>query len=286
MKLGIVIVLFNPDAQHVYRIVETFLQSGVPVSIIDNSPEPIGLDVKDKCHYLHYPQNVGIAHAQNEGLRELFSNGCHRVMLLDQDSTVTPNDLFELSDQFTQISYSSPIAAIGPSILCEFSNTLSSPMIQREYSQGKSIKQVRQIIASGMLISSEAFKTVGEKEAALFIDGVDHEWCWRAAKKGLNVYKSESVVMRHRQGDDRVRVFGVNFKQGAPVRLYYQFRNIITLSRRDYVPVYWKLRNLLAIPVRYIVNRFVFDSGSERTHYMHQGLKDGVAKNYGQLRKE
>ncbi|GEA13460.1 glycosyltransferase family 2 protein [Alteromonas sp. KUL49] len=285
MKLGIVIVLYNPDIRHVSSIVNSFLSHNVSVALIDNSPESKAFTAESASHYLHFPENIGIAKAQNEGMRLLFDEDCERVMLLDQDSHITVTDLFKLNGQFSEIASSRFIAAIGPSILCEFSNTIEKPRVQREQKSDNEVKQVRQIIASGMLLSKEAFECVGAKEVELFIDGVDHEWCWRAAVKGFGVYKSELVVMRHKQGDDRVRCCGITFKQGAPVRLYYQFRNIFILTRRGYVPFYWKIRNLFAIPIRYFVNRFVFTNGSERARYMHQGIKDGLGDSRGRIKK-
>lgn len=157
-------------------------------------------------------------------------------------------------------------------------------MIQKGKQVSLGLREVKQIIASGMLISQQAFEKVGEKESALFIDGVDHEWCWRAKRLGLKVYQSQLVSMPHRQGDDRMKVLGITFKQGAPVRLYYQLRNVLILSRRRYVPIYWKCRHLFAIPLRYIVNRFVFENGQERGQFMRKGLRDGIKKTYGPLK--
>lgn len=285
MKLGIVIVLYNPDVRHVSSIVESFLAHNVGVALIDNSVESKVFTAGTASHYLHFPENIGIAKAQNEGMQLLFDEGCERVMLLDQDSHITATDLLKLNEQFSEIASSRVIAAIGPSILCEFSNAIEKPRVQREQKSINEVKQVRQIIASGMLLSKDAVESVGAMEADLFIDGVDHEWCWRAAVNGFGVYKSELVIMRHKQGDDRVRCCGITFKQGAPVRLYYQFRNIFILTRRGYVPLYWKIRNLFAIPIRYFVNRFVFTNGTERARYMHQGIKDGLGDSRGKIKK-
>ena len=89
--------------------------------------------------------------------------------------------------------------------------------------------------------------------------------------------------MLHKQGDGRHKVLGITFKRGAPVRLYYQVRNVLILSRRSYVPLYWKLRNIPAIPLRWLINRWVFDNGKQRGRYFAKGLVDGLKGKNGPL---
>lgn len=275
MKAGIVVILYNPEFSHVAEIVKAFDAPEWDLIFVDNTADADDRFDALECTYIHCNTNVGIARAQNIGLKALFDKGIEYAFLLDQDSLFTPTIACELLKQFTTLEKNSPIAAIGPSIYCQFSDCVEQGALQKGKQVSDSLKEVKQIIASGMLLSRSAFEQVGEKENELFIDGVDHEWCWRARSKGMTIYQSLSTCMPHRQGDDRVDVCGVTFKQGAPVRLYYQFRNVLILARRRYVPFYWKLRHLCAIPVRYIVNRFCFVQGEARGQYMRKGLKDG-----------
>lgn len=284
MSIGIVVVLYNPDVEHINQLINEFASDDWQIALIDNSPRSTQLNLANNCSYSHYPTNVGIAEAQNIGLRALFYQAIRYCFLLDQDSRFSPTIAASLYQQFTDLERTTSVAAIGPSIHCQFSNTVQKGVIQKGKQISLGLREVKQIIASGMLISREAFEKVGEKESELFIDGVDHEWCWRAKHKGFKVYQSQLVSMPHRQGDDRIKVLGITFKQGAPVRLYYQLRNVLILSRRHYVPFYWKCRHLFAIPLRYIVNRFVFENGLERGQFMRKGLKDGIKKTYGALK--
>ncbi|MHC6645965.1 glycosyltransferase family 2 protein [Alteromonas sp. HB246098] len=251
--------------------------------LVDNSANADERLNTSLCTYIHCGTNLGIAKAQNIGLKKLFDKGVEYAFLLDQDSQFTPSIANELLRQFTTLEQEAPIAAIGPSIYCQFSDCVDQGVLQKGKKISNSLKEVKQIIASGMLISRRAFERVGGKEEALFIDGVDHEWCWRARAKGMAIYQSLSACMPHRQGDDRVKVCGVMFKQGAPIRLYYQFRNVLILARRSYVPLYWKLRHVCAIPLRYLVNRFCFKQGKARGQYMRHGLKDGFMRTGGPI---
>ena len=284
MNCGVVIVLFHPDIDHVQSIVDEFAIARWPVVIVDNSPQPSNFVVPQQCTYLHFPNNVGIAQAQNIGLECLFSKHSSHAILLDQDSQFSLKMASVLLEQFNQLEQSYKVAALGPSILCQFSQQVVDGKLQKgQPIHHLQVKEVKQIIASGMVLSKSSFSAVGEKESGLFIDGVDHEWCWRARKRGYRIFQSLSVQMPHRQGDDRIKICGVTFKQGAPIRLYYQMRNLLLLSRRNYVPFYWKCRHMLAIPLRYLVNRFYFAQGRQRGYFIMKGLSDGIRAKRGRI---
>ena len=283
MTTGVVVILFNPDVEHVNALINAFTAPEWNIVLVDNSFERTQYSDSRNVTYIHCPSNVGIAQAQNIGLKRLFDNDVEHAFLLDQDSLFSPDIAHELLRQFLQLEKEHSIAAIGPSIYCQFSECVDKGVLQKGKQVSNTLKEVKQIIASGMLISRYAFNKVGGKESTLFIDGVDHEWCWRARAKGMVIYQSLSACMPHRQGDYRVKVCGVTFKQGAPVRLYYQFRNVLILARRRYVPLYWKVRHVCAIPLRYIVNRYCFTQGKERGRFMREGIKDGFLHRTGPL---
>jgi len=285
LSVGVVVILFHPDVEHVSTLVKGLSSPDWHLVLVDNSPNSHQALATNNVTYLHYPENVGIATAQNIGLRALFDRGIEYAFLLDQDSLFSSELACELVKQFSTLETQSPIAAIGPSIYCQFSECVEQGALQKGKQVSDKLKEVKQIIASGMLISRHAFHLVGEKESGLFIDGVDHEWCWRARAKGMKIYQSLSACMPHRQGDDRVKICGIIFKQGAPIRLYYQFRNVLILARRSYVPFYWKLRHVCAIPLRYLVNRYCFEQGKTRGHFMREGLLDGLKSITGPQRK-
>ncbi|WP_394221852.1 glycosyltransferase family 2 protein [Alteromonas gracilis] len=285
MSVGIVVILFNPDLKHVSELIKNFSGPDWDIILVDNSLSSHQVLATENVTYLHCSENVGIAEAQNIGLKTLFDKGIEYSFLLDQDSLFSTDIAHELIKQFSTLEAQRPIAAIGPSIYCQFSECIEQGALQKGKQVSEDLKEVKQIIASGMLVSRHAFKTIGEKESELFIDGVDHEWCWRARAKGMAIYQSLSACMPHRQGDDRVKVYGLTFKQGAPIRLYYQFRNVLILARRSYVPFYWKLRHVCAIPVRYFVNRYYFEQGKARGRFMREGLRDGIRQITGPRHK-
>lgn len=283
MKLGVTVILYHPDLDNINRMISLFTGLNLPLVLVDNSPTPLDA-ILLSSHYVHFPANIGIAAAQNRGLEYLISIGVDYALVFDQDSQISESLIAQMQVALMDAQTCfSDVAAIGPTIVCEFNDKVMQPRFHRALAKNDKVASVRQIIASGMLISLAAYKVIGPKDESLFIDGVDHEWCWRARNKGFSICQSLTATMQHRLGDARLKIAGIEVKQGAPVRLYYQARNLVTLSRKDYVPLYWKCRNWLALPLRWYVNRFRFDSGHIRSRYLLRGLKDGFAGKSGKL---
>ncbi|MDC9513030.1 glycosyltransferase family 2 protein [Pseudoalteromonas sp. CST5] len=276
--IGAVLVVYKPDLALTERLLTRLYGQTEEVVIVDNSPTPHDFTkVIKHYHYIHLADNSGIAHAHNAGLLYLLKAGCEYAILLDQDSLIPSDMVFNLSS-LLKASYKikQNVVAIGPRIRCSFSDKKVNPKIQKEVFEYDDLVGVTQIIASGMMIDLSALDQIGLKDESLFIDGVDHEWCWRARSMGFDIAKAKNVEMVHRLGDSRSKFIGVTYKVGAPIRLYYQFRNILLLSRRPYVPTYWKVRCLFFMPIRLFLNSVMQKNRLKRLGFMLQGIVDGV----------
>ncbi|WP_394128918.1 glycosyltransferase family 2 protein [Shewanella maritima] len=276
--IGAIIVVYKPELQLTERLITRVYSQTEHVVIVDNSPEPHDFSsIIEHYDYLHFPDNIGIAGAHNHGLRLLLSKGCEYGVLLDQDSQITSDFVFRLSSLLIAAkSLKHNIVAIGPRINCSFTDKEQKSLIQREVFEYDELVGVTQIIASGMLIDLGLLDEIGFKDETLFIDGVDHEWCWRARSMNLQIARAKKVIMQHRLGDSRSKFAGVTYKVGSPIRLYYQFRNILLLSRRSYVPKYWKVRCLFFMPFRFFLNSVMQSDRRLRAQYMLRGLYDGL----------
>ncbi|WP_462169253.1 glycosyltransferase family 2 protein [Pseudoalteromonas lipolytica] len=285
--IGAVVVVYEPELVLVEPLLALLAGQADRLVIIDNSKLAHDFShVIENYHYEHFPENVGIAAAHNIGLLYLLKVGCEYAILLDQDSMIPPDMLFDLSSLLKASSkLQHNIAAIGPSIRCSFGGDEVNPMIQQEVFSYDDLVGVTQIIASGMMLDLSVLDQVGLKDESLFIDGVDHEWCWRARSMGFDIAKARDVEMCHRLGDARSKFIGITYKVGAPIRLYYQFRNILLLSRRPYVPMYWKLKCLFFIPVRLFLNSALQQKRAKRLSFMLKGLYDGLLGRKGAYTK-
>ncbi len=276
--IGAVLVVYKPDLALTERLLTRLYGQTEEVVIVDNSPTPHDFTkVIKHYHYIHLADNSGIAHAHNAGLLYLLKAGCEYAILFDQDSLIPSDMVFNLSSLLKASNkIKQNVVAIGPRIRCSFSDKKVNSKIQKEVFEYDDLVGVTQIIASGMMIDLSALDQIGLKDESLFIDGVDHEWCWRARSMGFDIAKAKNVEMVHRLGDSRSKFIGVTYKVGAPIRLYYQFRNILVLSRRPYVPTYWKVRCLFFMPIRLFLNSVMQKNRLKRLGFMLKGIIDGV----------
>jgi GT2 family glycosyltransferase len=97
--------------------------------LYDNSPQPQPLAMPPvfSTHYVHDPSNPGLATAYNFALARAESEGREWLLLLDQDTSLTPDFLLELLDAAGSLSASPEVAAIVPKLLVN--GILHSPAI-------------------------------------------------------------------------------------------------------------------------------------------------------------
>jgi GT2 family glycosyltransferase len=87
--------------------------------LYDNSPEPqpLALPAAFPTHYVHDSSNAGLATPYNFALARAESEGREWLLLLDQDTSLTPDFLFELLQAVNTLSASPAVAAIVPKLL-------------------------------------------------------------------------------------------------------------------------------------------------------------------------
>ena len=133
------------------------------------------------------------------------------------------------------------------------------------------------VISSISMISRKALMDIGGFDESLFIDGVDHEWCWRAWHNcGFRSYVVDNAFLYHRLGEGDKKLLGRDISIPAYKRLFYQYRNYIWLCKRDYVPRYWKRKHF----IKYFIKLFYYPLFiSPRLNYLKNifiGLKEGL----------
>ena len=230
------------------------------------------LNLYPNTYYHSFNKNLGIAEAQNRGIIYFQKKGFDFVLFMDQDS-LAPNNLVSslLADYNRLKEIGIPIGGIGPR---PFNRGEGKPYIGA-VKKGKlilpKITEVGEIISSASLIPIPHFKQVGGMESSLFIDGVDHEWCWRAKKiGGWRFFISESVQLSHQVGEgDRPFIFR-KVAIPTPFRTFYQFRNYFRLVHRGYVPLYWKVSNGFKYSIKFFYYPLCVPP---RISYMKQILK-------------
>ena len=257
-----IIVLYNPNWDLLSRVINASSLQCDKIIAIDNSPQN-NVDKFDSLFknlknvsYLALLNNYGIAYAQNRGLEIVKNEDYEFVVFFDQDSEPETGMIQVLKEdiKFLQ-SNSYKVATIGPLPSNSQTNEIYQPRIfkNKKINIGsKDFYKTKQIISSGGLMSVSVFDKVGGFSEELFIDGVDHEWCWRAKKYGLDTYLSTRTKLIHNLGEGDEKLLGIHIATTSPFRLYYQYRNYIILVFRSYVPLYWKLNNLIKYSVKLV----------------------------------
>ncbi len=230
------------------------------------------LTLYPNVYYRGFKENLGIAEAQNRGITYFQEKEFDFVLFMDQDSLAPKNLVISLLADYARLQQTGiAIGGIGPR---PFNRNEGKPYVGA-VKKGKlilpGITEVGEIISSASLVPMIHFKQIGEMESSLFIDGVDHEWCWRAKKiGGWRFFISEKVQLSHQVGEGDRPFILRKVAIPTPFRTYYQFRNYFRLVHRGYVPLYWKVSNGFKYSIKFFYYPLCV---SPRISYMKQILK-------------
>lgn len=278
--IACVVVFYNP-APAAVDSVQTLARAGYPVVVVVNQAAPARVAAMTgmaNVHVIQNPGNLGLATALNQGLGLAFDElHVAWAVALDQDSTPPASLPRDLATAL-EAEASGKIACIGPTLVDRKSDHGRYAYDQSPEPTGSP----RTIPTSGTLITREAWQAVGPMLEPLFIDGIDHEWCFRAYDKGFKVAVSPQVTMLHDMGDTGIRVFG-RFKpiHRSPIRHYFIVRNTLYLCSLGYVPTGWKVSELLKTLRRFAVYLLVSTDRLRSLRLMCRGVLDGFSGRLG-----
>lgn len=277
-----VIVSYRPDVAQLARLCECILTDGAKVIVIDNTESlgPISNKLPAGCHVIALGRNTGIAHAQNVGVAHALDAGAAVLVFFDQDSKIEPGFLQSLVKPLRP-----GIPEITSPLYVDDESNVALPSLRlgpfglpiAVYHTGRTDPYpVDIVISSGTAATREVFGVAGIFDEALFIDGVDSEWCLRCRSKQIPINVVPSAMMRHRIGSRSIRVGPFTILQHTSIRCYYQVRNCFLLMRRKHVPLAFALKHMLSVMFsRTILLFYVRDRSAYLKAYC-AGLRDGV----------
>ncbi|SEJ10865.1 rhamnosyltransferase [Paraburkholderia tropica] len=257
----------------------------LPCVVVDNTPSMrtgASLGLSASIEYVPNGENVGIATALNQGVEYLKRAGAEMALLFDQDSEPSDTLLAGLPAEIARANERGErVALVGPAY-DDPRLRGTAPFVRFRYwklerlvPQGSEPMDVDFLITSGSCINLRFWSEVGPMDDALFIDFVDLEWCVRAKQKGYHILGLPWLRMSHELGGEPVRIFGRAYPMHGPLRHYYQFRNVIALLKRSYIPWSWKTTELLKLPVRLVIYSFFPEQRSQHIRMALEGLRDG-----------
>ncbi len=280
-KIGGILVLYNPNWVLTRNVIKCLLAQVNKLYIIDNSPLNNSTFICEyhKIIYKFLGENKGIAYAQNVGLKLLQEDKLDFCFFLDQDSIVENGMVEVLVNHYYDLKNRGfLIGAIGPRPINRKEGKEYRGSVRKGISIDNDTTEVTELISSASLIPVENFNKVGDMDTSLFIDGVDHEWCWRCTKlTGARFFISEKTHLSHQLGEGDRKFLWRKVAIPTPFRTYYQFRNYFILSSREYVPIYWKISN----GVKYFIKLFYYPlfvrPKKDYLRSIFKGISDGFS---------
>ncbi|MHA4844310.1 glycosyltransferase [Flavitalea antarctica] len=248
-----VVVLYNPHEEYLHNIA-TYVDQVARLFIIDNSEFPDerilkGLSANPKVVIISHKINHGIAKALNIAGRRAIHEGYAWLLTMDQDSSFQPGVLSAYLKAADEHVDKNAVAVFGLAYDKKF---LSS------FAPGEKYLEVNSLITSGSLVNLQIFQELQGFEEKLFIDEVDHDYCYRAVLSGFKVVVVRTGLMSHSLGES-LEVTGSRGSAPrrkiihSPVRIYYIVRNGLYISRKykkDFPKESAKRRKIIYVTVK------------------------------------
>jgi rhamnosyltransferase len=293
-RVASVTVAFNPDPARLVEQLRALEGQVHDIIIVDNGSSPsvaeiLGRFSAPNLKLAVQEENAGVAAGFNIGIREARALGADFVLLLDHDSIPTADMVALLLagyERCAQAADPEPVAAVGPRVN-DLRDHREYPFIRMGWTHNSHVRCGADhrdvvpcdfLISSGSLISLECFAKIGEFDESLFIDSVDLEWCCRARARHFALYGVCAAQLDHQLGDER-RVFlrAIKLVVHSPERIYYMTRNRLLLYQRAYMPLKWKLKDLLRFLAKFAATVLLVRPRRENARMTLWAIRDALA---------
>lgn len=224
MKLYGVVILYRPD-DDVMQNISSYIDQLDALYVLDNSEMPNYKLVKQfqnhpKIRYVSFGDNRGVSYALNFAINQCENSAW--LLTMDQDSCFGPGDF---------ICYKSCIK--NENRVAAYTVAFTTP--KGVYPAITVSNFVEKAITSGMIIQVGIAKELGGFDEALFIDGVDHEFCYRLRRNGYKIKLIAGIILNHTLGE--IVEYKIGCKKGittthSAVREYYITRNNFYILKR------------------------------------------------------
>lgn len=280
-----ILVAYNPDLEELNKSVARLKKQTDIVIVCNNSDYDVTFE-DEQVKVFNFGENFGIAKAQSIGMKWAFENGADFILQMDQDSIPSDDLVVKLLDCYQQLTEKEyKIGLVGCQDYDKDTKKDSKAIINKEVNlENTSYFIVPDILSSGSLIPKNIYDLIGGMDDELFIDIVDFEYCWRIREKKYLIIKNKDALLAHKLGDGEKKLFGIlKINLGSSFRHYYQFRNILFMMNRSYVPLRWKISQLIKISFKLIFYPLGLKDGRERFHFMLMGIKDFIVGKKGKM---
>ena len=265
MTAAAIIVTYFPDFKKISKLINSLKKQADYIYLVDNTPaEEFNLKNIYPAKFLSknisihlLKKNIGLAAAQNFGIKLAFKANPDYIVFFDQDSKPSMYMIDNLIDTEKKLNKKGiNVSFIGP-ILKDSKTHSYLKCIKRyglflfRFDPSKNVNhaiQVEYVISSGSLIRASTLKSIGFMLGDLFIDWVDIEICLRARSLGFKSFIVPSIVMEHNLGNSFSNLGGSIYLHDDK-RNYYIVRNACNLIFSRNIPSYWKINIFFKLPL-------------------------------------
>lgn len=231
MKLNGVVVLYKPENEVITNLL-SYSSLLNKLYVIDNSETTnthlVGeLQKIINSEYIELRENKGIAYAFNLAAEKSITQGVQWLLTMDQDSKFEDSYFERFIEDFRTIDKTN----VG--IFAPFNG-----IYRYEHELKKGIIETNRVISSGNLINLDAYSTVGGFDEKLFIDFVDHDYCFKLRKSGYKILVDYNISLNHKLGNLKIISFLGKKRlvmDHNPLRKYYITRNRLEIIRRYFL---------------------------------------------------
>lgn len=270
--IAAVIPIFNPHDSIIENI-KSYAPYIDTLYIIYNSPVSIKIEkaissLNNIC-ILHQGDNIGVAKALNLALSKATHSNYYWLLTMDQDSSFEGNTFQSLLSSLHTISHSNLI--------------IFSPIHNKKFIQinkASSLQEIPYVMTSGNLVNISLANKLNGYDENLFIDEVDHEFCFHARQRGFHIICDTSIALNHHLGKAH-QTFS-KIKLYPAIRLYYMTRNYLYLRKKYYQRecTFFKQRDRYLL--KFLLKQIIFgEQKCTKLYRIYQGIKDYKQQHYG-----
>ena len=268
-KIVAIVIWFNPEPKMLENIF-SYSKLVFKTLIIDNSDNnnSVLIEKLKDIEYIPLMHNLGIASALNIGFNKAEELGAEWVLTMDQDSAFFGANCMNYLNDYARHFNESNVAVFGPNF---------------EGQTGSCLTDCDSVITSGSLVNLEAHKKNFGYNENLFIDQVDHEYCFRLKLLGYRILKVSYIEMNHVIGSPITKkILGRTFQSYNHnyIRKYYITRN--TLYMRRHFPDFGD-KHLKLITMDFINVIMIEDEKYKKLKSMIKGCIDFVMARMGPM---
>lgn len=246
------VILYNPDSD-VFEHIKSYIDYLDCLFVVNNQNGDKIIEQLQKeysnIQVINEPENMGIAYPLNQVLK-LCKDKYDFLMTMDQDSCYVPGAMEAYVGQILNFDWHKTLG-IGPKRIA----------YQEECPRGGDRiywQPVRRLITSGNIINVKNALAIGGFNEELFIDEVDHEFCYRGLIHGLESYGCTcGIFLQHSIGNKITKeILGRTFStmNHAPIRKYYIVRNrLMVYKQYHHMDARWFYREYILSTIKYII---------------------------------